>query len=152
MASGGGISPPLVDSLKCPRCSLVGICLPDEVQFLKQTELSPRPFGSNIAAASLKLQIGQQIGQQVAARPLRASRHPSAIGRVYNKINAPELLNSLLNFQVGERGLCAFARWSLTRYAMRRRSFVATVDPADIRACWLTPVRGSSWNCSVTIR
>jgi CRISP-associated protein Cas1 len=28
----GEIPPPLVDSPKCPRCSLVGICLPDETQ------------------------------------------------------------------------------------------------------------------------
>lgn len=27
--------PPLVDSAKCPRCSLVGICLPDEVNLLR---------------------------------------------------------------------------------------------------------------------
>lgn len=30
LASGGRIPEPLVDSPKCPRCSLVGICLPDE--------------------------------------------------------------------------------------------------------------------------
>lgn len=30
----GHIPPPLVDSPKCPRCSLVGICLPDEVRYL----------------------------------------------------------------------------------------------------------------------
>lgn len=29
--------PPLVDSPKCPRCSLVGICLPDEVNLLRGT-------------------------------------------------------------------------------------------------------------------
>ena len=28
--------PPLVDSPKCPRCSLVGICLPEETNFLRQ--------------------------------------------------------------------------------------------------------------------
>lgn len=33
--------PPLVDSPKCPRCSLVGICLPDEVNAL--AERSNRP-------------------------------------------------------------------------------------------------------------
>lgn len=43
MASGGQIPPPLVDSPKCPRCSLVTICLPDEVQYLKRAELAPRP-------------------------------------------------------------------------------------------------------------
>ena len=31
MASGGRIPAPLIDSPKCPRCSLVEICLPDEV-------------------------------------------------------------------------------------------------------------------------
>ncbi len=34
-AAAGTIPPPLVDSPKCPRCSLVGICLPDEVVFLQ---------------------------------------------------------------------------------------------------------------------
>lgn len=44
MAAGGRIPAPLVDSPKCPRCSLVSICLPDEVQFLRKAELSPRPL------------------------------------------------------------------------------------------------------------
>lgn len=44
MAAGGQIPPPLVDSPKCPRCSLVTICLPDETRFLHQSELSPRPL------------------------------------------------------------------------------------------------------------
>lgn len=34
VAREGQIPPPLVDSPKCPRCSLVGICLPDEVGWL----------------------------------------------------------------------------------------------------------------------
>ena len=34
MAASGQIPHPLVDSPKCPRCSLVGICLPDEVNFI----------------------------------------------------------------------------------------------------------------------
>jgi CRISPR-associated endonuclease Cas1/CRISPR-associated protein Cas4 len=44
VAAGGMIPPPLVDSPKCPRCSLVGICLPDEVNFFKRTETPPRPI------------------------------------------------------------------------------------------------------------
>ena len=35
MANRGAIPAPLEDSPKCPRCSLVGICLPDEVTFLR---------------------------------------------------------------------------------------------------------------------
>jgi CRISPR-associated protein Cas1 len=37
--AGGSIPPPLVDSPKCPGCSLVGICLPDETKLC--AEASP---------------------------------------------------------------------------------------------------------------
>lgn len=40
LASSGRIPPPLVDSPKCPGCSLVGICLPDEVRFLQPDGVS----------------------------------------------------------------------------------------------------------------
>lgn len=40
----GHIPPPLEDSPKCPRCSLAGICLPDEVRFLNEATLAPRPL------------------------------------------------------------------------------------------------------------
>lgn len=43
-AAGQHIPPPLRDSPKCPRCSLVTICLPDEVNFLHASELAPRPL------------------------------------------------------------------------------------------------------------
>jgi len=39
VAAEGKIPPPLDDSPKCPRCSLVGICLPDEVNLLRQLEI-----------------------------------------------------------------------------------------------------------------
>jgi CRISPR-associated protein Cas1 len=43
LAAASRIPPPLVDSPKCPRCSLVGICLPDEVHLLaRSAEVAPR--------------------------------------------------------------------------------------------------------------
>lgn len=47
IAAAGHIPPPLEDSPKCPRCSLAGICLPDEVNFLRrggEGETLPRPL------------------------------------------------------------------------------------------------------------
>ena len=44
LAADGTIPPPLEDSPKCPRCSLVAICLPDEVNHLTQGNMSPRPI------------------------------------------------------------------------------------------------------------
>jgi CRISP-associated protein Cas1 len=43
VAAGGRIPPPLEDSPKCPRCSLVGICLPDEVNYFRHG-MAPRPL------------------------------------------------------------------------------------------------------------
>jgi CRISPR-associated endonuclease Cas1/CRISPR-associated protein Cas4 len=43
-AAGGQMPPPLEDSPKCPRCSLVSICLPDEVNLLRRGAGSPRPL------------------------------------------------------------------------------------------------------------
>ena len=43
MAEGGEIPPPLEDSPKCPKCSLVGICLPDEVTFLNGSSYVVKP-------------------------------------------------------------------------------------------------------------
>lgn len=44
LALSGRIPPPLEDSPKCPRCALVGICLPDELRWLRGGETSPRPI------------------------------------------------------------------------------------------------------------
>jgi CRISPR-associated protein Cas1 len=43
LAAGGRIAEPLLDSPKCPRCSLVGICLPDETA--AAMALPPDPGG-----------------------------------------------------------------------------------------------------------
>ena len=44
VVDGGQIPPPLDDSPKCPRCSLVGICLPDETNLLKSNSEAVRPI------------------------------------------------------------------------------------------------------------
>ncbi|MYH28518.1 MAG: CRISPR-associated endonuclease Cas1, partial [Acidobacteria bacterium] len=44
VATEGVIPAPLEDSPKCPRCSLVEVCLPDEVHHLKGADVAPRPI------------------------------------------------------------------------------------------------------------
>ncbi|MGA3042076.1 MAG: CRISPR-associated protein Cas4, partial [Bryobacteraceae bacterium] len=43
VAERGEIPAPLVDSPKCPGCSLVGICLPDETGFVHESEFAEEP-------------------------------------------------------------------------------------------------------------
>lgn len=87
VAAGGEIPPPLVDSPKCPRCSLVGICLPDEVNLLKgrlgdgeteglrdrasEDQTSQSPLLSVSPSPSLPVAPPQEPRRLVAARDER---------------------------------------------------------------------------------
>jgi len=52
VAASTSAPPPLVDSPKCPRCSLVGICLPDETNLhAGRSEASPRRLTPRDSAA-----------------------------------------------------------------------------------------------------
>ncbi len=51
LADSKTIPPPLEDSPKCPRCSLIGICLPDEIHFLQEPHIQPRPITPASTAA-----------------------------------------------------------------------------------------------------
>ncbi|HEU4654089.1 MAG TPA: CRISPR-associated endonuclease Cas1 [Steroidobacteraceae bacterium] len=66
IAIGGRIPTPLEDSPKCPRCSLVGICLPDEVHSLSKENVSPRPLA--IAREEALPLYVQARGAKVAKR------------------------------------------------------------------------------------
>ena len=62
-AAAGRLPPPLVDSPKCTRCSLAGICLPDEVAFFRRG-MTPRPLNP-AADTALPLYV-QEPGARVS--------------------------------------------------------------------------------------
>jgi hypothetical protein len=61
-AAAGRIPPPLVDSPKCTKCSLAGICLPDEVAFFRQG-MAPRALNPS-ADTALPLYV-QEPGARI---------------------------------------------------------------------------------------
>lgn len=89
--------PPLVDSPKCPRCSLVGICLPDEVNTLRGArEQAPRRLVASDSAATplyastpgsrLSKRGGRVVlledGEETASRRLIDVSHVAVFGNV----------------------------------------------------------------------
>lgn len=74
--------PPLVDSPKCPRCSLVGICLPDEVNVLRDeplTEVRRLAPARDNAGPLYVLDQGAMVGksgEQVIVRKRDGEEHP----------------------------------------------------------------------------
>ena len=76
--------PPLVDSPKCPRCSLVGLCLPDEVGWLRQPHNDDLPalrklIPTNDDALPLYIQTpGAKLGKD--GECLKVKDHDDVIG------------------------------------------------------------------------
>ena len=67
LAEFGHIPPPLVDSPKCPGCSMVGICLPDETTLL-QGQDEPGPQMSLFAEAPIKKPPEREVRTLVTTR------------------------------------------------------------------------------------
>ena len=70
MAKGGVIPPPLVDSPKCPKCSLVGICLPDETHLLADS-------GQRISKDSVR----RMYPARADSRPVYVQEQGARIGK-----------------------------------------------------------------------
>lgn len=86
VARSGQIPPPLVASPKCPRCSLVGICLPDETNFLRETG-SDAPVRRLVPARDDKLPVyvqghGHQIGLNGEVLEIRTKGEVVATARL----------------------------------------------------------------------
>lgn len=76
--------PPLIDSPKCPRCSLVGICLPDEITHLAGTQDAPRPLATGrTEALPLYIQAGHgKIGRKGEQLEIRCGEEPAITARL----------------------------------------------------------------------
>lgn len=66
--------PPLDGSSKCPRCSLVGICLPDETNLLRRLR---QPLQTDTGAQDIRGPGGQAGKPDVPVRPLIPARDDS---------------------------------------------------------------------------
>lgn len=93
MARTAHIPPPLVDSPKCPRCSLVGICLPDETRLLAGSPLVQLGLQARTAPAPGTLPddpdeppIRQLIATRDDARPLYVQEQRAYVGKKEDRI------------------------------------------------------------------
>ncbi len=105
--------PPLVDSPKCPRCSLVGICLPDETNHLRTEDDRPvrrllptdderwpvyvQAAGATLGKSGDLLVVRSRTGASTVARLAEVS-HVSVLGTV--QLTAP-LVQELCRREIG---------------------------------------------------
>lgn len=120
VASAPEAPPPLVDSPKCPRCSLVGICLPDEINALRQRDAEQaRPRRIVPADPDPKPVYIQEQGAVVGVRGERLQVH---VGK--------DLLATIRLIDVGE--LCLQGNVNVTPQVMRE------LFAREVPVCWFS--------------
>lgn len=111
LALSGRIPRPLIDSPKCPRCSLVGICLPDEtvlVESLPEFTATPQLslFDGDEHLNGVSGQTDDAVRRLVPARddlrPLYVTGHGLIIGKSGDVLQIKERKQPIKEVRVGE--------------------------------------------------
>lgn len=118
VASTSQAPPPLVDSPKCPRCSLVGICLPDEVNTLAERSSAPPR---------------QLVPRDDAPKPLYISEQGAVVTKDKGRLEvtkAKVVLASVRVIDVSQ--LCIYGNVQITTQVLRE------LMAREIPVCWFS--------------
>lgn len=110
--------PPLVDSPKCPRCSLVGICLPDE---------------TNALAARSTWPVRRLLPRDPAPRPLYVTEQGVRLGKRAGRLEIKrnrDLVESVRLLDVSQ--VCVFGNVQVSSQLMRE------LFARDVPVCWFS--------------
>lgn len=110
--------PPLVDSPKCPRCSLVGICLPDEVNTLTERSTAPPR---------------QLVPRGDAPKPLYVTEQGAVVGKDKGRLEVTkhgERLASVRVIDVSQ--VCIYGNVQMSSQVLRE------LFAREIPVCWFT--------------
>jgi CRISPR-associated protein Cas1 len=112
--------PPLVDSPKCPRCSLVGICLPDETHALRTRAATPARPRSVMAA-------------NPDNRPVYVMEQGAVVGVRRGRLEITKEAENLGSYRlIDVSQVCIYGNVTLTSQVMRE------LFAREIPVCWFS--------------
>ncbi|MCA9115126.1 MAG: CRISPR-associated endonuclease Cas1 [Planctomycetaceae bacterium] len=122
--AAGHTPPPLVDSPKCPRCSLVGICLPDETTLLQSRATAsitqPAEASPGTPADDGTREIRRLLPARDDALPLYLSEQGTSLGKSGDRLvirRRREVLREVRLIDVSQ--VCLFGNVQVTAQALR---------------------------------
>jgi CRISP-associated protein Cas1 len=105
-AAAESIPPPLVDSPKCPRCSLVGICLPDETLLCQEADLAagaaPESADDRESQPSQRTEPRKLVAARDDLRPLYLNTQGLHVGKSGNVLKVKEKETVVQEVRIGE--------------------------------------------------
>lgn len=166
--------PPLVDSPKCPRCSLVSLCLPDEVGWLRSSHQDEEPVLRKLVPANddaLPLYV-QTPGAKLAkdGECLKIKDHDQVIGEARLVETSQVVLYGSVQVstqvvqELCKRGVplvyCSSGGWfyGMTtgllhkHVELRRRQYAAAADPERCLLLARRFVQAKIANCRTLLR
>ena len=106
LAAAGEIPPPLVDSPKCPGCSLVGICLPDETLAVGEAEQESAPQQLELFGTPRRKPVRREVRALVTPRselrPLYLNSQGVKLGKSGTVLQVKENQTLLQEARLGE--------------------------------------------------
>ena len=108
LAATSRIPPPLVDSPKCPRCSLVGICLPDETNLLAAVpKAHPQQFSlfdssTPLPEAQPTREVRRLVTPRDDLRPLYLSTQGLRVGKSGDVLQIRDKETLVQEVRIGE--------------------------------------------------
>jgi len=180
-AAAGKIPPPLVDSPKCPRCSLVSICLPDETNWL-----TDHPFDADSDETPAPGRVRLALVPREDARPLHVTEQGARIGKSGERLVVEKNSQKLASVKfIDVSQVCIYGNIQMTTQALgelvqreipicyftqgawfkaithglthrnvevRIRQFAAAADPAQALPLARAFVGGKIRNCRTMLR
>jgi len=110
--------PPLVDSPKCPRCSLVGICLPDE---------------TNTLLARTALPVRRLLPRDPAPRPVYVHEQGASLGKRHGRLEITRkgvAVDSVRLLDVSQ--VCVFGNVQVSSQLLRE------LFAREVPVCWFS--------------
>lgn len=106
-AASGELPPPLLDSPKCPGCSLVGICLPDEMNFLTSLDSASDTRQLSLFEVSpprkpVQSEIRQLVTPRDELRPVYLNTQGLRIGKSGDVLQVKEKETVVQQIRMGE--------------------------------------------------
>ncbi len=110
------IPPPLVDSPKCPRCSLVGICLPDEVNLLRALQ---EEASAALQTPPARPAVRRLLPPRDDALPLYVVEQGARVGKSAGQITVERKAERLMEVPLNDVSqLCLFGNVQISTQAL----------------------------------
>lgn len=153
VARQGQIPPPLTDSPKCPRCSLVGICLPDEITALQEPEAGTRHGGDSDREVEAQSPVRRLFPARHDALPMYVQEQGAYVRRSGDRLVVTRENETKADVRVIDVSqLCLLGNVQISSQALRDLASRGVPICHFSYGGWFTAITTGHWHKNIELR